>query len=228
LWLLGARYSRAMIALLAVAIGGLLGVTLPRWYGLTISTQATAVGGAVVLGLSGWLLHRVWVGLGLGLVFAAWAALGTWVFYNDPATAPAWAWPVVSVDTTIASYATETWAQVLENIRKLLPYACGGAMVSGLCASLVWPRIGTVMLYSCAGVSLLVGMGLAAMNFARPEWLTHVPVQTWAQLTTLAGLVGFGAVVQWQVAPATAAGKPKAASEAPPGDPAINEILRTS
>src|SRR5687768_9084266 len=97
LWLLGARYSRAMIALLAVAIGGLLGVTLPRWYGLTISTQATAVGGAVVLGLSGWLLHRVWVGLGLGLVFAAWAALGTWVFYNDPATAPAWAWPVVSV-----------------------------------------------------------------------------------------------------------------------------------
>ena len=225
LWLLGARYSRAMIALVAVAIGGGLGMMLPRYSGWTISTQATAVGGAVVLGLSGWLLHRVWVGLALGLVLALWAALATWIIYRDPAVA--WAWPAVAVDTTIASFATETWAQVPESLRKLLPYACGGAMLTGLCATLLWPRAGVVMLYSCAGVSLLIGMGLAAAQFARPQWLAHVPSQTWAQLTTLAGLVAFGAVVQWQAAPVAQA-QPAKPTDAAAGDPAINEILRKS
>jgi len=221
-WLLGARYSRGVIALLAVAVGGVLGMTLPRYYGWTVNTQATAVGGAVVLGLSGWLVHRVWVGVGLGLVLATWAALGTWIIYNDPAVA--WAWPTVSVDTTLVTFGTDTWAQVPENIRKLLPYACGAAMLTGVCATLLWPKLGAVMLYSTAGVSLIVLMGLAAMEFARPQWLAHVPPITWVQLTLIGALVGFGAVVQWNVVPEPTARLPK--NESAPTDPAINEIMR--
>jgi hypothetical protein len=97
-------------------------------------------------------------------------------------------------------------------------------MITGLSATLLWPRIGVVMLYSCAGLSLLVGMGLAAIEISRPQWLVHVPAQTWAQLTTLGALVAFGAVIQWNSSPAPS--RPAGGSEGSSPDPALQEILR--
>jgi hypothetical protein len=208
LWLAGARFSRPMVTLLAVSIGAVLGRALPTWMEWNVNSMATAVGGAIVLGTSGFILHRVWVGLGLGLLLACWATLATWVFAGDGA-APTW--PPMDATTTLTSFVHGAWANVPENVRKLLPYACGGAMISGLMPALLWPRVAVVLLYSSLGTSLLVGMGLIAIENGRPQWITIVPAQTWAQITTLLGIVAFGAVVQWQMAPAKPANAPAAA-----------------
>ena len=69
-------------------------------------------------------------------------------------------------------------------------------------AALLWPRFAVVLLYSALGTSLLVGTGLIAIQNGRPDWIGLVPSQTWAQVATLLGIVAFGAVVQWQLAPA--------------------------
>ena len=68
------------------------------------------------------------------------------------------------------------------------------------------PRFGQVLLYSTAGVTLLLGMGVAAIEIGRPEWIWIVPAQTHAQLMMLVGMVAFGAVVQWQRSPTPPAG----------------------
>src|SRR5687768_5279625 len=75
LWLVGARFSRPLITLCTVALGGAVGMMLPRWCGWTVNGMGTAVGGAIVLGVSGYVMHRFWVGIGLGLVMCCWAAL---------------------------------------------------------------------------------------------------------------------------------------------------------
>src|SRR5262245_56130142 len=79
LWLLGAKISRPLVTLLTVLGGAMIGMHLPQWFGWQISGAGPAVGGAVVLGVSGYVLHRMWVGIGLGSVLALWAAMGTWL-----------------------------------------------------------------------------------------------------------------------------------------------------
>ncbi len=198
LCLAGARFSRPLITLVAVALGAVIGRMLPAWTNWNVSTMATSVGGAVVLGMSGVLLHRVWVGVGLGLLLACWAALATWAFAGAGAELT---WPAVDAETTLRSFGEAVWTNLPEKVRTLLPWACGGAMASGFLSSLLWPRFAVVMLYSALGTSLLVGLGLIAIENGRPEWITIVPSQTWAQVMTLLGIVAFGAVVQWQLAP---------------------------
>lgn len=175
LWLAGARYSRPLLTLLAVSIGGVVGQKMPVLASWTMNSGATAVGGAFVLGLSAYLLHRLWVALLLGLVLGAWAALGTWIICNDGFV---WAWPAVDAETTLRTFANATWASLPEAVRKYMPVATGIAMLSGFASTLVWPRVGQVLLYSTAGVSLLIGMGVAAIEFGRPEWIWIVPAQS--------------------------------------------------
>jgi hypothetical protein len=197
LWLTGARFSRRLITLLGVAVGAGLGMAMPQWFGWTVHPMACAVGGAVLCGAAGFGLHKLWVGVGLGMVLACWATLATWLAFsgNEP-----WHWPAAT--ETVLEYAAAVWAAIPELVRLYLPYSAGTAMISGISATLLWPRVGVVLLYSCAGVSLLVGMGLAAIEAGQPEWLELLPADTWGQLLTLLGLVAFGAVMQWQLQPA--------------------------
>src|SRR5476651_527400 len=79
LWLSGARFSRTLVGLAAVAVGAVVGMELPRRLGWTISGAGPAVGLALMCGLMGYLFHRLWIGIGLGTVLAGWAFLATWV-----------------------------------------------------------------------------------------------------------------------------------------------------
>ncbi len=198
LWLVGARFSRPLVTLVTVSLGAVVGRAIPGWMGWNINSMAASVGGAVVLGASGFGLHRVWVGLGLGLLLACWTALAAWAFTGVGAEPT---WPVVDSTTTLTSFCCDLWETVPEPTRRILPYAGGGAILSGFMASLLWPRVAVVLLYSTLGTSLLVGLGLLTIENRNPAWITIVPAQTWAQVTTLFGLVAFGAVVQWQMAP---------------------------
>src|SRR5687768_17360039 len=74
LWLMGSAWGRPVCALAAVAIGGTLGMLVPRWMNWPINTGATAVIGAIVFGITGWLAARLWAGLLFAIVMAAWAA----------------------------------------------------------------------------------------------------------------------------------------------------------
>ena len=211
LWLVGARFSRPMITLIGVAAGALLGRALPGWMGWNVNSMAASVGGAVVLGMLGFLLHRMWVGLGLGILLACWAAVAVWVCFSDGAQLT---WPTVNETTTWRTFAELFWLTLPSKVRQFLPFATSLAMLSGLLASLLWPRFGAALLYSALGTSLLVGAGLIAIENGRPQWITIVPSQTWAQATTLLAIVAFGAIVQWQLADG-AKKKPPAKSEQP-------------
>ena len=211
LWLAGARFSRPMITLLGVALGAFFGRMLPGWMGWNVNTMAASVGGAVVLGMSGFLLHRMWVGLGLGVLLACWATIIVWFCFSDGAQLT---WPTVDQTTTWRTFADVLWLSLPLKVRQILPFATSLAMLSGLLASLIWPRFGAALLYSALGTSVLVGAGLIAIENGRPQWITIVPSQTWAQATTLLAIVAFGAIVQWQLADGDKK-KPEASSQKP-------------
>ena len=202
LWLGGSRFSRALVTLISVSMGAVIGMQLPLWFGWPLEGWATAVLGSLVLGISGFMLHRAWVGAGLGLVLACWAALGTFIACGGAADgAKPWEWPALTPMTTVHSYLTDVWNALTPEARKVLPFTCATALLSGLAASVLWPRLGAVLLYSCTGLSLLIGLGVAAMSAAQPQWLKAIPNQTSSQIIVLVSMVAFGAILQWRVAP---------------------------
>src|SRR3954465_5593682 len=78
LWVVGVKFSRPLITLLTVLLGAAIGLKLPKWFNWNVSGAGPAVGSAVVLGLTGFILHRMWVGISLGLVLGLWATLAIW------------------------------------------------------------------------------------------------------------------------------------------------------
>src|SRR5947207_3042432 len=75
LWLCGSRFSRSLITLLGVAVGASLGLRVPQWTGAPLSNWATAMGGAVILGASGFVFHRLWIGIALAIILTGWTAM---------------------------------------------------------------------------------------------------------------------------------------------------------
>ena len=50
-------------------------------------------------------------------------------------------------------------------------------------------------------VRLALGCSLIAIQSARPEWMRFLPVQTWAQISILIGMLILGALLQWKLTP---------------------------
>jgi hypothetical protein len=200
LWLGGSRFSRTVVTLLCVSCGALVGLQMPHWFGWALEGWATAVLGALVLGIAGYALHKIWVGFGLGLVLAFWAALASFAFSTGP---NGFSWPVTPAGSTLTAQLLDLWTALSPETRELLPFACAAAMLMGITASVVWHRLGVVLLYSTSGISLLVGMGTLALNAAKREWLTLIPSHTSSQVIVLLCAVAFGAVLQWRCPPAT-------------------------
>jgi hypothetical protein len=198
LWLAGARFSRSLITLLLVSAGGWIGLFIPRWFNLPVDGWAPALGLALVLGASGFFIHRFWVGVGLGIVLAGWAAVFTWIFCNGN---NAWSWPALDWHTQPKDYLLSVWQNLPSQVQHVMPAASGAAAFLGLLTALVWTRIAAVILYSLAGVSLIVGLGLCAVNLRRPDWIGMLPASTLSQSITVLGMVAFGALVQWRIAP---------------------------
>jgi hypothetical protein len=198
LWLGGSRFSRTLVTLISVSAGAMVGLQTPKWFALGLEGWATAVLGALLFGISGYALHRVWVGMGLGIVLAGWAAVAVFTLCTSPL---GFAWPVVPAGASLEQQAVDLWNALSADARKLLPFACSAALLSGVAISVLWPRVGVVLLYSTAGMSLLLGLGAAAVNSAKREWLAVIPSQTSSQVIVLVSLVAFGAILQWRVAP---------------------------
>ena len=201
LWLTGARYSRGLITLSAVALGTILGKQLPAWCRWSIDGMGPAIAGAILLGVAAFILHRLWVGLGLGLMLAASAALAVWFFVPEMSR---WSTPAFEPSAPLSAWAIDSWSTLPPVARKLLPFACGMALLSGFCCAIRWPRIAVAMLYSLLGVALLTVMGIHAIDLAHPQWKTLIPAESWAQALSLGTLVAFGTLLQWCLVPAMA------------------------
>ncbi|HMB95127.1 MAG TPA: hypothetical protein VKK61_03730 [Tepidisphaeraceae bacterium] len=213
IWLVGSRFSRPIVTLATVTLGAIIGMHLPAWFGWNISGAGPAVGAALILGVTGYVLHGMWVGIGLGTVLASWAAMACWILFRNGANMT---WPPISTDTNLFEYCKTVWQQLPADVTRLLPYACATAMVSGVAAAIVWPRLSLILGWSMAGATLLAGMGVAAVDYGKPQWLGHVPQPMWAQGVLLASLVTLGALVQWKLGPKPAGAtkkKPKAESQ---------------
>jgi hypothetical protein len=202
LWLGGSRFSRTLMTLVSVSAGALVGLQLPEWFGWGLEGWATAVLGALVLGISGYALHKLWIGLGLGMVLAIWGGVGAFVVCGDPQR---FVWPVGGEGAGLYAHLMDLWNALSPDARELMPYACCAGLLCGLCATLIWPRIGVVLLYSCAGISLLLGMGITVLNSAKREWLSVIPSRTSSQVILLFSMVAFGAILQWRCTPRVSA-----------------------
>src|SRR5437763_68362 len=89
------------------------------------------------------------------------------------------------------------------NLTVFLEVAAVVAVV-GLALWLVGARFSRQIVTLCgvaAGATILLCVALTGMAYAKPQWLGALPANTWAQAGILAGIVLFGAIVQWKLAP---------------------------
>jgi len=211
-WVAGVKTSRPLVTLLTVLAGAAIGLQLPRWFNWGVSGSGPAVGGAILLGVAGFTLHRMWLGLSLGVIVAWWAAVGIWLMMHGKTT---WAWPAIDESTTACSYLKSAWANVPPDIARLLPWSSAVAVISALAAAILWPRLVTAIHWSALGLTMIVCLGLMAINAGQhPERIEKLPQSTLTQNLVLFALLLLGVVIQWKLAPksakAEAAPKPKA------------------
>jgi hypothetical protein len=215
LYVTGARFSRSILTLAAVAMGTSIGLRMPMWCKWQIDPMATAVAGAIVLGVSAYAFHRVWVGAWLGAVLSVWAALVLWA---SRGAAFHWRWPQYDPSQNLPQYFSNLWQNVPDTMQQCLGFSAAAAMLVGISAALLWPRAGIALLWSAAGVSVLLPAAATALAQIDPQLFRHIPRQTPDQLAIFAGIVGIGAIFQWRTNPVTGgasagsekSGKPKA------------------
>ncbi|HEV8604405.1 MAG TPA: hypothetical protein VGQ99_03510, partial [Tepidisphaeraceae bacterium] len=194
LWLVGARFSRSIVTLIAVSIGALVGLRLPAWFSVPVGAWSTAIGGALLLGISGYALHRMWVGAGLAALLAAWALVLVWNIY---CTGRVGTFPDRVAGMGIGEYWMNLWNCLPTDFRRIGPFLGALAVIVGVTTAVFWSRAAAFMLYSVLGVSVLLIMGMLGIAISKPQLLGILPHQTGTQIATFGGMVLFGALVQW-------------------------------
>lgn len=203
-WLMGSRFSQPVIAWMAVAIGTAVGMKLPAWYGWNIDPMEPAVAGAVLLGISGFVLHSAWIGIGLGLVLSSWGFLAIWTTLANGAD---WKWPAFTHNTLLPKYLMDLWNMLPEPVQRYYPFVAVGAMLCGIMVAILWPRLGMSVMWSAAGTSMLITLGAMAIQRLLPTALERMPRQTLPQWSALVVMIGLGAILQWRyLQPATPGG----------------------
>jgi|SRR5581483_8825145 len=206
LWLMGARYSRQIVTLCGVAIGTLVGKHLPELSPrINLAPAVLAVGGALVFGVMAFVTHRFWIGLVLGSILVVWASVGTWVAMHGQQS---WSQPVWDADMSLQKFGTDLWSVLPPDVTRVLPWAAGVAMISGIAMAILWPRIAAALNWSLAGATMWLFVALAAICFRWPQFIGSLPTNTTTQLAILAGIVLFGAIVQWKLSPPGRIAKP--------------------
>lgn len=207
LWLAGSRFSRSLVTLLAVSVGAVVGRHLPAWFGWSIDGIGLAFVGAMVLGLSGYLLHTTWIGMALSVVLAAWVGVVAWLAVGGGGQIQ---WPVLDWSADAEVILSGVWRSLPGDLPRVMPVAIAFALVGGVLITVLSPKLGRVLTYTLTGLSVLVVMGLTALRMSRPDWLFLVPHTAAAQAMTLSGMVVLGVLVQWRF---PACGRLKAAGD---------------
>lgn len=198
LWVCGARYSRSILSLIAVAAGTMIGMRLPAWRGWQIDGMGLAVGGAVLLGTCAFLFHRTCIALLLGGGMMLWAGTAVWIFLGGDVY---WDWRSVHWDGDLIQFARQAWAVLPPALSRAFPAACFGGLAGGVTLAIFLPKLSKVLAHSLTGITLMTLMGSVAIRASRPDWLSAPPGSIGMQGLFLLGLVLLGALVQWQITP---------------------------
>jgi hypothetical protein len=198
LWLAGSRFSRSLVTLLAVSLGAVIGVHLPGWFGWSVDAMGVAFVGALVLGLTGYLLHTTWIGMTLSLVLALWAGVAAWLTVGGGEQLN---WPSVNPSAGVEVVLSDVWKSLPGELPKVMPLAIGLALAGGVAITLLSPKLGRVLTYAMVGLSMLVVMGVTAMRMSRPDWLVMLPRSFPTQAAILVGMVVVGVLIQWRLTP---------------------------
>lgn len=200
MWAVGAVWSRGIVTLLGVAIGGAAGMLLPRWYIWPVNSMSTAVLGAVLWGVLAFVIPRLFVGLTLGVILVAWSSLAMWMILR--ADTPFEVRPDWQVEQmTPPEHAQDIWQRLPDPVRRVVPYSAATAMISALCLTLLWPRVGRMFMASTMGVTLIFCCGLLVVATQKPEWLKFIPPDRGIQAGILGATGLLGALIQWQFLP---------------------------
>lgn len=195
LWLAGSRFSQALVTLAAVGVGAYLGKRLPGWMHSEIDPIGTSFGAAMLLGILGYVYHRMWVGAGLGLLLAGWSAVITWHLMMPDQR---WACPAMS-PMDLSAIAKALWDSLPADLQKVMPWTAGGAGLIGLILGEFCPRFAGRLFYSMLGLSVL---GTAALLVKQTSgWASRLPGGAAAQLGFAGALVIVGMTVQWWLGP---------------------------
>jgi hypothetical protein len=185
-----------VVTLAAVAVGGMIGMWIPRWMGWDVNTMATSLSIAMCFGAMGFAMPRVFVGLGLMVVLSVWASWGTWMMCHESAKLV-----IPRGSETLRDFCAALWLGLPAGVKSALPMAVGMGALSALALVLMWKRLATVVFYSLMGVSMMLGMGLWVVTLRAKDWPQFLPQRTQMQMVLVAGMVVLGAMVQWVCMP---------------------------
>lgn len=196
LWAVGGVFSRYITTLVAVAVGTSIGLRIPSWLGWQIDGMGTGVAGALLFGLSGYLLHRTWIAGWLAGILMLWSGTAVWMALGQGASLPMPQWHGNLRDSFAA-----LWQSLPSSLNPRLPLACAAAFAASLLTSVFCPKFSKCVAYSLTGTTLSIAMGLIVVRNTQPPWLDAISPQIPAQLAALLGVVALGAGIQWWLLP---------------------------
>lgn len=207
LWAAGGAFSRYITTLVAVAVGTSIGMRIPSWLGWQIDGMGTGVAGALLFGLSGYLLHRTWIGLWLAAMLILWSGVAVWMAVGHGATLPMPQWHGTLRDTFAL-----LWQGLPPSLNPRLPLACAAAMTVSVVGTVFCPKFSRCMTYSLIGTTLCIVMGLIVVQSAEVTWLETIEPRISLQVTALLVFLALGMGLQWWLLPESPVAERKAVS----------------
>jgi hypothetical protein len=168
---------------------------LPTWFDWPIDPMGPGVGMALFLGLTAYATHRFYAGAALGVVIAAWATLAAFTFLGHGL------WHPPTYGQGFPKYLNDAWATLPGDMRRWLPYLAAASLLVGLTVGVLWPKLGSMLLWSATGATMIFcTISIALFHFS-PQALQHLPRRLGTQFACLGVAVVVGSVVQWWVTP---------------------------
>lgn len=213
-WLAGGRFSREIVTLALVTVGGVVGMHLPQWCGWSVDGMGLAFAGALVLGVSGYWLDKAWTGGLLAGVLALWAGVGCWLWVGADVT---WHWPMLAWRGDQIDLLMSLWRAMPVEAGRVMPFAVGAGLIAGVCAAVLWPRIARATLFSLMGLSLIIVVGLPGLIRSGDAAALRVSAGApLVPLLTLLGMAVVGIVLQLWLMRGEENRQTKAVATAPP------------
>jgi hypothetical protein len=199
LWLVGARFSRPLLALAASVGGGAIGFHSSRWFGQTLDPWMLSLLGALLLGVAGFMAHRWLAAVGLGIILAAWAVLTTIACQGPTGLTGGSIWPAILPPDWTLDFVSIFPRVIPHQVIGLLSAVAVLVTLIGLTIAFFWQRFGVVLFWSLLGLLCSVLALLTAAREAGPDYVRMIPRQSANQAIALGALLSAGAVFQWKI-----------------------------
>jgi hypothetical protein len=213
----GARFSRAIVTLAAVGAGAFLGLHLPAWMGWKLDPIGGAFCGAIVLGLSGFVLHRAWMGILLASLLSSYCGAITWILRGGPT------WKLPQWDGAQDSVANlqALWRSLPANLYPSLPIALFAGLAAGLIAAIYLPRFTRVAFFTLLGGGALMIAGGLSLQKQWPQRYEELTSDLPLELSAILIFVLLSMAIQWLLLPRV--GKVGAAASENSGDDNVDD-----